>query len=91
MRFGEIPPIRRLYLSSTRTNDRIAHTQPLPLNRRKSSAATAAGDANQQQLEDGDEDEVCDGGERVVRARGLPWQASEQDIADFFVGLNIAR
>lgn len=31
------------------------------------------------------------GGERVVRARGLPWQASEQDIADFFAGLNIAR
>ncbi|CAB4061282.1 ESRP1_2 [Lepeophtheirus salmonis] len=26
-----------------------------------------------------------------VRARGLPWQASDQDIADFFIGLNIAK
>merc|ERR550539_1664195 len=26
-----------------------------------------------------------------VRARGLPWQASDQDIARFFVGLNVAR
>ena len=29
--------------------------------------------------------------QRLVRARGLPWQASEQDIADFFTGLNIAK
>uniref|UniRef100_T1ILP7 RRM domain-containing protein n=1 Tax=Strigamia maritima TaxID=126957 RepID=T1ILP7_STRMM len=27
----------------------------------------------------------------VVRARGLPWQSSDQDIARFFRGLNIAR
>ena len=26
-----------------------------------------------------------------VRARGLPWQASDQDIARFFTGLNVAR
>ena len=26
----------------------------------------------------------------VVRARGLPWQSSDQDIARFFKGLNIA-
>eukprot|EP00095_Tigriopus_kingsejongensis_P008653 maker-scaffold537_size144400-snap-gene-0.21 protein:Tk08653 transcript:maker-scaffold537_size144400-snap-gene-0.21-mRNA-1 annotation:"rna-binding protein fusilli isoform x2" len=30
-------------------------------------------------------------GECCVRARGLPWQASDQDIARFFVGLNLAR
>lgn len=29
--------------------------------------------------------------ECVVRARGLPWQASDQDIAKFFVGLNLAK
>ncbi|GAB6030575.1 hypothetical protein CHUAL_007437 [Chamberlinius hualienensis] len=27
----------------------------------------------------------------VVRARGLPWQSSDQDIAKFFRGLNIAK
>ena len=27
----------------------------------------------------------------VVRARGLPWQASDQDIARFFIGLNVAK
>lgn len=27
----------------------------------------------------------------VVRARGLPWQSSDQDIAKFFRGLNIVR
>lgn len=27
----------------------------------------------------------------VVRARGLPWQSSDQDVAKFFVGLNIAK
>ncbi|KAL2083945.1 hypothetical protein ACEWY4_019463 [Coilia grayii] len=27
----------------------------------------------------------------VIRARGLPWQASDQDIARFFRGLNIAK
>ena len=26
----------------------------------------------------------------VVRARGLPWQASDTDIARFFTGLNVA-
>lgn len=25
----------------------------------------------------------------VIRARGLPWQANEQEIADFFLGLNV--
>jgi len=29
--------------------------------------------------------------EVVVRARGLPWQSSDQDIARFFKGLNIAK
>ena len=29
--------------------------------------------------------------ECCVRARGLPWQASDQDIARFFVGLNVAK
>jgi epithelial splicing regulatory protein 1/2 len=27
----------------------------------------------------------------VVRARGLPWQSSDQDIAKFFSGLNVAK
>ncbi|CAL8350356.1 unnamed protein product [Merluccius merluccius] len=30
-------------------------------------------------------------GESVIRARGLPWQSSDQDIARFFKGLNIAK
>ncbi|PNJ61429.1 ESRP2 isoform 4, partial [Pongo abelii] len=29
--------------------------------------------------------------ETVVRARGLPWQSSDQDVARFFKGLNVAR
>uniref|UniRef100_A0A3P8PPW6 RRM domain-containing protein n=1 Tax=Astatotilapia calliptera TaxID=8154 RepID=A0A3P8PPW6_ASTCA len=29
--------------------------------------------------------------EAVIRARGLPWQSSDQDIARFFKGLNIAK
>uniref|UniRef100_A0A3Q2QNX1 Epithelial splicing regulatory protein 2 n=1 Tax=Fundulus heteroclitus TaxID=8078 RepID=A0A3Q2QNX1_FUNHE len=29
--------------------------------------------------------------EMVIRARGLPWQSSDQDIARFFKGLNIAK
>lgn len=29
--------------------------------------------------------------ESCVRARGLPWQASDQDIAKFFYGLNVAK
>ena len=27
----------------------------------------------------------------VVRTRGLPWQSSDQDIARFFKGLNVAK
>lgn len=27
----------------------------------------------------------------VVRARGLPWQSTDQDIANFFKGLNLQR
>ena len=27
----------------------------------------------------------------ILRARGLPWQASDQDVANFFKGLNIFR
>lgn len=27
----------------------------------------------------------------VVRARGLPWQSSDQDIAKFFKGLDIIK
>ncbi|XP_028665164.1 epithelial splicing regulatory protein 2 isoform X2 [Erpetoichthys calabaricus] len=34
--------------------------------------------------------EVVDS-ETVIRARGLPWQSSDQDIARFFKGLNIAK
>ena len=30
-------------------------------------------------------------GNTIVRARGLPWQSSDQDVAKFFVGLNIAK
>ena len=35
-------------------------------------------------------DEEVDNG-CVVRARGLPWQSSDQDIAKFFRGLNVAK
>uniref|UniRef100_A0A665WEH5 Epithelial splicing regulatory protein 1 n=1 Tax=Echeneis naucrates TaxID=173247 RepID=A0A665WEH5_ECHNA len=34
-------------------------------------------------------EKVCDN--MVIRARGLPWQSSDQDIARFFRGLNIAK
>uniref|UniRef100_A0A6Q2YR26 RRM domain-containing protein n=1 Tax=Esox lucius TaxID=8010 RepID=A0A6Q2YR26_ESOLU len=34
-------------------------------------------------------EQVCDN--TVIRARGLPWQSSDQDIARFFRGLNIAK
>ncbi|XP_061531256.1 epithelial splicing regulatory protein 1 isoform X2 [Phycodurus eques] len=34
-------------------------------------------------------EKVSDG--TVIRARGLPWQSSDQDIARFFSGLNIAK
>lgn len=34
-------------------------------------------------------EKVCDN--TVIRARGLPWQSSDQDIARFFKGLNIAK
>ncbi|GLD63637.1 epithelial splicing regulatory protein 1 isoform X2 [Lates japonicus] len=34
-------------------------------------------------------EKVCDN--IVIRARGLPWQSSDQDIARFFRGLNIAK
>jgi len=27
----------------------------------------------------------------VVRARGLPWQSSDGDIAKFFIGLDIVK
>lgn len=30
-------------------------------------------------------------GQCIVRARGLPWQSSDQDIAKFFRGLNVAK
>ncbi|XP_028835900.1 epithelial splicing regulatory protein 1 isoform X2 [Denticeps clupeoides] len=33
----------------------------------------------------------CVGDNTVIRARGLPWQASDKDIARFFRGLNIAK
>ncbi|XP_037051285.1 RNA-binding protein fusilli isoform X2 [Bradysia coprophila] len=35
-------------------------------------------------------DEEIDG-QCIVRARGLPWQSSDQDIAKFFRGLNVAK
>ena len=35
-------------------------------------------------------DDVVDD-ESVIRARGLPWQSSDQDIARFFRGLNVAK
>uniref|UniRef100_A0A5S6QE93 RRM domain-containing protein n=1 Tax=Trichuris muris TaxID=70415 RepID=A0A5S6QE93_TRIMR len=35
-------------------------------------------------------DDVIDSS-TVIRARGLPWQSSDQDIAQFFIGLNIAK
>ncbi|MEQ2251711.1 Epithelial splicing regulatory protein 1, partial [Ilyodon furcidens] len=34
-------------------------------------------------------EKVCDN--TVIRARGLPWQSSDQDMARFFKGLNIAK
>ena len=30
-------------------------------------------------------------GNCIVRARGLPWQSSDQDIAKFFRGLNVTK
>ncbi len=49
-------------------------------------------DAVQTRLEQGirSRSDAVDG-DCCVRARGLPWQASDQDIARFFVGLNVAR
>jgi RNA recognition motif-containing protein len=45
-------------------------------------------------MEDGKEDhvpsDVKDDGKHIIRLRGLPWQASNQDILDFFKGLRIA-
>uniref|UniRef100_A0A915KAM6 RRM domain-containing protein n=1 Tax=Romanomermis culicivorax TaxID=13658 RepID=A0A915KAM6_ROMCU len=35
-------------------------------------------------------DDVIDNN-TVIRARGLPWQSSDDDVAKFFIGLNIAR
>ena len=45
-----------------------------------------------QRLEPGicNKSEVVDAN-TVVRARGLPWQSSDQDIARFFCGLNILK
>ncbi|GBM19593.1 RNA-binding protein fusilli [Araneus ventricosus] len=46
--------------------------------------------ANQSLLQPNTKNEVVDNN-TVVRARGLPWQSSDQDIAKFFRGLNIVR
>lgn len=27
----------------------------------------------------------------IIRSRGLPWQVSDVDVAEFFVGLNIVK
>jgi len=49
-------------------------------------------EAVNQRLEPGicSREEVVDSNS-VVRARGLPWQSSDQDIANFFRGLNIVK
>ena len=41
------------------------------------------------QLDNKKDDEVDE--ETVIRARGLPWQSSDTDIAKFFKGLNVAK
>ncbi|XP_046684469.1 RNA-binding protein fusilli [Homalodisca vitripennis] len=51
---------------------------------------------NPETIDDKLEPGICSKNEEVdnncvVRARGLPWQASDQDIAKFFRGLNVAK
>jgi len=40
-------------------------------------------------IDSGKADPIDD--ETVVKARGLPWQSSDQDIFNFFRGLNVAK
>ncbi|XP_074540178.1 epithelial splicing regulatory protein 1 isoform X2 [Halichoeres trimaculatus] len=52
--------------------------------------------SNQERVSEKFETGTCSKMERVsdntvIRARGLPWQSSDQDIARFFRGLNIAK
>ena len=48
-------------------------------------------DDNDDDDDDGDYDDVLQvDTNSVVRARGLPWQASDTDIARFFTGLNVS-
>ncbi|XP_052843011.1 RNA-binding protein fusilli isoform X5 [Drosophila gunungcola] len=57
---------------------------------RECTAFVIAGSPRKISYTSGSIDDEVDGN-CIVRARGLPWQSSDQDIAKFFRGLNVAK